>query len=101
MTTPATREETVEKLTSDCATVSWAHIQPHFERDAVIIVDSTLDFISVGTAIALDDSAAITEYINSAKLIKPTLEQTKIWNDTGYCFNCLIVRPYVIIQHIL
>ena len=45
-------EELRKKLEEDMADVNWNDIKPHAQRDAVIVVNETLNLLDVGVAIA-------------------------------------------------
>ncbi|MGL1936040.1 MAG: DUF2288 domain-containing protein [Fibrobacterales bacterium] len=96
--TPELDETTAEKLTRECAPVSWEHIRPHFERDAVIIASKDLDIISIGTHIAEDNSEAISQEVAAGNLSKPLESQISQWDTSGATFNTLIISPFVLIQ---
>ncbi|MGL1903275.1 MAG: DUF2288 domain-containing protein [Fibrobacterales bacterium] len=98
--TPEPDETTAEKLARECAPVSWEHIRPHFERDAVILASKALDFISIGTHIAEDNSEAISQEITAGNLGKPLESQIAQWDTAGATFNTLIISPFVLIQEL-
>jgi hypothetical protein len=78
----------------------WDWLIPHAQRDAVVIVDSTLDLLDVGVAIATDNVLAVQHWISEQQLSKPSAEQLAAWgDDRTRRFNALIVQPYVLVQN--
>lgn len=79
----------------------WEWLIPHVQRDAVVVVDPTLDLVDVGVAIASDNTMAVQHWISEQQLSKPSPEQLATWNsDRTRRFNALIVQPYVLMQSI-
>ncbi len=88
-----------QELTELLDQATWEWLQPHAERDAVIIVDAQLTLVDVGMAIVEDQSQAVQHWIAEQLLVKPTLEQKILWEETeNIQFAALIVQPYVLIQ---
>ena len=87
------------KLQEDIATIGWQDIIPHAKRDAVIVVNPELDLVIVGEAIAKDNSSLVGNWIEQAKIAKPSTEQLTQWNNNPETqFTTLIVQPFVIVQ---
>lgn len=88
-----------ERLESDLGEVEWERIKPHLERDAIIIVDESLGLVDVAEAVCSDDSAKVSQWIGSGKLLKPTPEQVELWNaEPKKLFSLLIAKPFVLMQ---
>ncbi len=88
-----------QELTELLDQATWEWLRPHAERDAVIIVDAQLRLVEVGIAIVEDQSQAVQHWIAEQLLVKPTLEQKTLWEETeNIQFAALIVQPYVLIQ---
>ena len=87
------------KLQEDIATIGWRDIVPHAKRDAVIVVNPELDLVIVGEAIAKDNSGLVRNWIEQAKIAKPSTQQLTQWNNNPETqFTTLIVQPFVIVQ---
>ena len=86
------------ELTEMMGPVSWELLKPHVQRDAVIVVNSQLDLVEVGAAIASDQTQAVERWINEQLIQKPTAAQLVSWNGENKSFTSLIVQPYVLIQ---
>ena len=80
----------------------WEWLLPHAKRDAVVVVDATLDLLDVGVAIASDNVTAVQHWISEQQLYKPSPEQLANWgSDQSHRFNALIVQPYVLVQDLV
>jgi hypothetical protein len=87
------------QLAEGIAPATWKHLLPHAKRDALIVVDETLDLVEVGNAIAQDDTAIVQNWIESEKITKPSANQLATWNQNlSREFTALIVQPFVLIQ---
>lgn len=77
----------------------WSWLMPHAQRDQVLVVNSGLDLVDVGVAIASDNTAAVQVWIAEQLLTKPTANQLSDWNsEQEKRFDALIVRPFVLVQ---
>ncbi|CCQ53295.1 DUF2288 domain-containing protein [Crocosphaera watsonii WH 8501] len=94
-------EELRKKLEEDMADVNWNDIKPHAQRDAVIVVNETLNLLDVGVAIAQDDKKAVEHWITEQLISKPSNQQLSDWNiDQTQLFKTLIVQPFVLVQSV-
>lgn len=78
--------------------VQWEVLKPHARRDAVVVVNGQLDLVTVGAAIAADNTQAVSRWINEQLIVKPTAEQLAEWSVENRRFLSLIVQPYVLVQ---
>ena len=77
----------------------WDWLEPHVKREAVIIVEKTLDLLDVGVAIASDNVSSVQHWISEQLIHKPTQQEIAEWNDNrSQRFQALIVQPFVLIQ---
>jgi hypothetical protein len=87
-----------EKLRENLDVAEWAWLKPHALRDAVIVVNSSLDLIGVGHEIAENNFTQIQAWIAQGLIAKPTADQIKTWDQNPTLqFESLIVQPYVLI----
>ncbi len=88
-----------QQLQDELATMDWNAIIPHAKRDAVIVVDQQLDLVTVGTAIAKDQSHQVNRWITELLIHKPDTSELTAWNEEPETeFKTLIVQPFVLIQ---
>lgn len=90
-----------KKLQEDIASISWQDILPHAKRDAVVVIDRQLNLLEVAEAIALDNTALVSNWIAEKLVTKPSATQLTEWNThPEKKFTAAIVQPFVIIQAI-
>jgi hypothetical protein len=88
-----------QQLTNELAPMDWGAIMPHAKRDAVIVVDPSLDLVTVATAIATDQVSQVNHWISELLIHKPSQRELTAWNEQPTQeFQTLIVQPYVLIQ---
>jgi hypothetical protein len=88
-----------QQLQEELAPMDWGTLTPHAKRDAVIVVDGSLDLVTVGLAIATDRVSEVNHWISELLIHKPSESELTAWNDQpGQEFQTLIVQPYVLIQ---
>ena len=81
----------------DEAEFEW--LKPHIRRDVVVVVNSELDLLDVGVAIASDDVSSVQHWIDEQLVHKPFPDQLADWNsDQTKRFQALIVQPYVLVK---
>lgn len=79
----------------------WNWLEPHAQRDSLIVVSSHLDLVEVGVAIATDNTLTVQHWIEEALIQKPSSDQLDNWTgQQGKRFNALIVQPYVLVQEL-
>ena len=61
-----------DKLKEEVASIGWAHLRPHFERGALVIVDDALSLVDVGVALAQDDATSVAGWMQTHLVRKPT-----------------------------
>lgn len=89
------RTQLAENL--DEAEFEW--LKPHIRRDVVVVVNSELDLLDVGVAIASDDVSSVQHWIDEQLVHKPFPDQLADWNsDQTKRFQALIVQPYVLVK---
>ena len=95
MSGTATREEL--SLTVD--TAQWGWLRPHLERGGIIVVSPDLDLVEAGFGISSDDTAMVSEWIDTGKVAKPSATQIFDWDaEPGTPFRVLIASPYILVQ---
>ena len=92
-------QELKEQLSKDVDIAHWKWLSDHAQRDAVIVVNASLDLVDVGVAIATDNTQVIQHWIAEQLLIKPTETEIIEWDaQVGKSFTSLIIQPFVLIQ---
>ena len=79
----------------------WNWLQPHADRQALVVVGQELDLIDVGVAIASDNVQSVQHWLGEQLIYKPSAEQVADWNvNRSKRFNTLIVQPFVLVQEL-
>lgn len=79
--------------------VAWHWLRPHHQREALWVVDKTLNLETVGAALARDDATAVRGWLADGSLCKPSKEQLDRWeSDPLLPLSMLIVQPFVLVQ---
>jgi hypothetical protein len=77
----------------------WEWLIPHAQRDAIVIVDPTLDLLDVGVAVANDNVSVVQQWIADQQIYKPSPDQlSDLGLDRARRFKALIIQPYVLVQ---
>ncbi|RMF26451.1 MAG: DUF2288 family protein, partial [Cyanobacteria bacterium J083] len=61
-----------QQLEEELATVTWNSLTDHAKRDGIIIIDSALNLIEAGIAIATDNSSLVQGWIEKKLITKPS-----------------------------
>jgi hypothetical protein len=87
------------QLREDMAEIDWKSLIPHAQRDALIVVNASLDLVEVAFALAQDDVAQVEYWIREGLIHKPTVDELGAWNqDSSRQFLSLIVQPFVLVR---
>lgn len=80
----------------------WHFLRPHAERDALILVDLTLDLFETAQAVAEDRAELVQGWIRQGHLRKPTADELSKWNSSPEkLFKFIVVQPYVLAREVL
>lgn len=90
-----------ERLLATVGPVYFSDLRAHLTRDAVIVVDVSVELVDAGVAIANDDKALIEEWIRSGVIRKPSLEDVDRWSMIADArWESLIVAPFVLVREL-
>ncbi|HVH41481.1 MAG TPA: DUF2288 domain-containing protein [Labilithrix sp.] len=88
-----------ETLAGSMGPIEFTDIRAHLARDAVIVVDASLDLLEVGEAVARDDKSRVAEWVEKGLLRKPSLEMIEAWAKIqGPAWTALVVQPFVLLR---
>ena len=85
-------------LAESLGPILFSDLRAHLARDAVIVVDPSLDLLAVGEAIAADDKRAVSEWIDKGLVGKPSLEALERWSKADGSLASLVVQPFVLVS---
>ena len=89
------------QLAQELADVEWSSLVPHAQRDALIVVDRSLNLLDVATAIAKDDVRVVQDWIGENLIHKPSANELRDWNaNPDRKLSTLIVQPFVLVSQI-
>ena len=87
------------QLLEELADTDWNSLIPHAQRDALIVVNPSLDLIEVGLAFANDNVPLVQRWISEQLICKPSAEELSLWNSQpSKQFSTLIVQPFVLVS---
>jgi len=97
-----TEERSLEEtLTEQIEDVPWNVLQPHAMKDRLLILDESLDLLTVAVAVAQDKVEDVTRWVEEEKLQKPTLDDFgQYGSEPQTHFHFLIVQPFVLAKTI-
>lgn len=89
-----------KKLEGEAGPVDWKVLRPHLLRDAVVVINSSLDLIEVGIHIACDDTEQVGRWISEGNIRKPLENEIASWEKEEEDLRALVIAPYVIVQQL-
>lgn len=97
-----TEQTLADKLKAEIEEADWSMLEPHHERQSLILVASDLDLPTVGEKVATDDVDNIKKWMTEGKVSRPEDTLIEKWKESPYRkgFRFIIVQPYVLIQEI-
>ncbi|MGF1488454.1 MAG: DUF2288 domain-containing protein [Prochloraceae cyanobacterium] len=94
-------QEIKSQLEEELADIEWSDLMPHAQRDALIVVNESLNLVDVGVAIASDNVGVVQNWISQGLIQKPSSEQLGAWNiNPNKKFSTLIVQPFVLVTQV-
>jgi hypothetical protein len=98
MNTP--KPERFAHLNQETGRLSWAEAERHFARGIIVKVAAELDLIEVAAAMADDDKAKFSRWLEAGQLARADSEDAKYWHQTQAEFWAIVVAPWVLVQPI-
>lgn len=93
------REERRAAILGATARIDWKSLEPHFARGELLVVDPLLDLVDVAEALALDDSAAVSGWLQAGQLAAASDSQAADWHQRDPdCLWAVVIRPWVLVQ---
>lgn len=86
------------KLNGETARVGWAELQRHHARGVVVRVAGELDLIEVAVAMAQDDGAAISRWMQAGQVGKLSDDTARDWLTRDPDLWSVVVAPWVLVQ---
>lgn len=86
------------KLNGETARIGWGEMQRHHARGVVLRVAGELDLVGVAVAMAQDDGAAVSRWMQAGQLGKVSDEQARDWLARDPDLWSVVVAPWVLVQ---
>ncbi len=79
---------------------NWAMLELHHKREALYLVENSLNLSFAGEIIAQDNVEIVKKWLSTGELRKPKEKEIQTWQAEPALkmFKFLIVSPYVLIQ---
>ena len=98
MDTPENPLSLREKLNLETAKISWHELQRFYAAGNVVLVDGSLDLMTVAEALVADDTAQFSAWMADNKVSGPTPEQAQAWYDADAVLWAMVIAPWVLVQ---
>jgi hypothetical protein len=92
----------IKKFEDEVEQADWSMLKPHFERDAIWLIEDSLNLFETAVAIATDDVNKIKKWKDTKKIRELFPEEIAEWDNGPFkkIVNFIILTPFVIIQKI-
>lgn len=75
----------------------WSWLAEHADEGRLIIVSANLDLVSVGIALAEDNTTIVKQWLDDGWIHRPSADQIMYWTEqNSQGFESLIVQPFVL-----
>lgn len=93
-------QEFKSKFVSEIEEADWSMLAEHYKRDALFLVDGSLDLCDVAVALAMDKKHFVEHWLSEKLIDRPSEKQVESWETQKFkkFTNFLIIQPYVIAQ---
>ena len=79
--------------------IELSDLRAHLARDSVIVVDASLDLLTVAEAVARDDKAQVGAWVTQGLIGKPSLQMINRWSKPGApVLASVVVQPFVLVR---
>lgn len=86
------------KLNLETARMEWHELERYFAAGMVIVVADDLDLVDVAVAIANDDKAAVTQWMQEQKVARVSDAQATTWSERKAALWAVVVKPWILVQ---
>ncbi|MDX5373282.1 MAG: DUF2288 domain-containing protein [Pseudomonadaceae bacterium] len=86
------------KLLGETARISWQELQPFFARGQLLTVVAALDLVEVAQAVAEDQGAKVSAWLQSGQLAKVDEGRAQDYLQRDPELWAVVVAPWVLIQ---
>lgn len=86
------------RLLSETAAINWSELEPFFARGVVLHVASSINLVEVAQAVAEDNKASVSVWIEQQQLGALSAEQASLWQSAQPDLWAVVVAPWVLVQ---
>lgn len=92
-------DDLCRRIESTMGQVLGSDLTAHLDRDAVLLVDPSLDLMVCALALARDNAHAVNAWISMGVLRRPDADERATWKAaTDRPWRAAVVQPFVLIQ---
>lgn len=86
------------RLLSETAAIAWPELEPFFARGVVLHVASQVNLVEVAKAVAEDNKAQVSAWIEQQHLGALSADQASLWQSHAPELWAVVVAPWVLVQ---
>lgn len=91
-------EELAARLNLETGRIEWTELQVHFARGDVLAVSPDLDLLEAAAALANDDKASVSRWMDAGSIWRAGDEDARRWQSVDQGFWAVVVAPWVVVQ---
>lgn len=92
-------EDLAARIEATLGQVLGSDLAAHLDREAVLLVDATLDLRVCALAIARDHAHAVRSWVTTGQLRRPTPDEKTAWKGApDRPWRAVVVQPFVLVQ---
>ena len=86
-----------EELSKNIGPVQASDLMAHAKRDALFVVDPSVELLEAAVALAQDDTPRVKSWLESGVLRRGSPDEVEGWKE-GSPLRSAIVQPWVLVQ---
>lgn len=86
------------KINLETARIRWQELQVFFASGKAIAVDTSLDLTQVASAIAQDNAAQLTTWMEAGAVDVVKDQQAQAWYEEDTLVWAVVIKPWVLVQ---
>jgi hypothetical protein len=86
------------KINGETSRMPFAELMRFFASGAMVAVSDELDLVEVAVSIALDDTAAVQEWMRAGRLARVSDAQAEAWMQKEASLWTVVVKPWILVQ---
>ena len=91
-------EQSLARLNTETASISWQELERHFARGVLLTVSPKLDLVQLGAHMIHDDKSIIDAWLETGELRKTTDEDARGWSEGVPDLWAVVIAPWVLVQ---